>query len=98
MSDYTVEYYSGGTWLRVTRDGDVIHEGDCRLSAWAVADILAPLGRVEVRPAPGGSWAERESGIATGLDPNVRVEYKANTTTWVIGVDTDKTTSPRPLA
>jgi hypothetical protein len=58
---YVVEYFAGGTWLRVIRDGEVVHEGDTRYSAWAVADVLASITHcVEVRPAPGGSWAERD--------------------------------------
>jgi hypothetical protein len=53
--NYAVEYYAGGTWLRVTRDGEVVHEGESRYSARALADMLSTLGHsVEVRPAPGG--------------------------------------------
>lgn len=91
MSDYTVEYFAGGSWLRVTRDGKVVHEGDCRLSAWAVADVLARLGSVEIRAASGGSWVERAGfdgadGRVTyeQVPEGVRVEYEreaANTTT-----------------
>jgi len=59
---YTVEYFAGGTWLRVSKNGTVVFQGDSKHSAWVVADVLTSLGHsVEVRPAPGGSYSERDA-------------------------------------
>lgn len=93
MSD--VEYFAGGTWLRVTCDRKVVREGDCHLSVWAVADMLARMGHaVEVLAAPGGSWVERAGGGANDgqvtyerVPEGVRVEYNrelANNTAKVV--------------
>jgi hypothetical protein len=59
---YIVEYFAGGSWLRVSADGKVVFQGDSKYSAWVVADVLVSLGHsVEIQAAPGGSYSERDS-------------------------------------